>query len=296
MPTKDEVADYIEAYARRMDLPVCLGTHVDLLTRPSNGGPGFAVHAAGRTLAAGQVVAASGAWHEPYVPEMSAPLRSDIRQLHSSEFQNAGQLQPGPVLVVGAANSGAEIAHTAARSHETWLVGRDTGQMPFDINGRVARAIDPAFWFMANHVLTVGNPIGRRAGPSLHRLGSPLERIRKADLAAAGVKRVFARVTESRDGLPVLDDGQVLDVANVVWATGFRHEYPWIQLEQKVVGDDGWPLHERGVSTGIPGLYFVGVPFQYSLASPLIGGVGRDARYVVDRLADATDQSPKVSA
>jgi putative flavoprotein involved in K+ transport len=283
-PTKDEVADYIETYARRMDLPVQLGKRVERLTGAGNG-VGFTVHTGGRLLTATQVVVASGAWHEPFVPEFAAQLQPDIRQLHSSEFQSASQLQPGAVLVVGAANSGAEIAHTAARSHETWLVGRDTGQMPFDINGRIARLVDPGFWFMANHLLTVANPIGRRARPSLQRMGSPLERVRKGDLAAAGVKRVVARVTDVREGLPVLDDGQTFDVANVVWATGFRHEYPWIQLERKVIGDDGWPLHERGVSTVVPGLYFVGVPFQYSLASPLIGGVSRDARYVAERLS-----------
>jgi len=286
-PTKDEVAEYLEAYARAMELPVRLGIRVDRMARADDDRRAFVIHAGAHLIVANQVVVATGAWHEPRIPDFAAELRADILQLHSSGFTDPSQLRPGPVLVVGGANSGGEIAHRVARDHETWLVGRDTGQMPFDINGRMARLADPLIWFMANHVLTVANPIGRRARPSLQARGAPLERVRKSDLAEAGVKRIYARVSGARDGLPVLEDGQVMDVSDVIWATGFRHEYPWIQLERRVVDDDGWPIHERGVSTAAPGLYFVGVPFLYSLASPLIGGVGRDARYLVERIAAA---------
>jgi putative flavoprotein involved in K+ transport len=188
------------------------------------------------------------------------------------------------VLVVGASNSGGEIAHNAASAgHETWLAGRDTGQMPFDINGRVARAVDRAFWPFIHHVMTVRTPMGRRAAPLIQHHGGPLERIRKHDLEAAGVKRVIGRTVGVTDGLPTLENGQVLDVRTVVWATGFRHEYPWIQLP--VMGPGGYPVHDRGVVLSEPGLYFVGLPFQYGFTSSLIGGVGRDAGYVAERLA-----------
>ena len=283
-PTKDEVADYLEAYARAMALPVRLGVRVDRLARGDDDRRAFVIHAGEDQIVADHVVVASGAWHEPRIPDIAAELKDDILQLHSSKYRDSSQLRPGPVLVVGGGNSGGEIAHSVAGKHETLLVGRDTGQMPFDINGRIARLADPFIWFMANHVLTVANPIGRRMRPSQRAHGAPLERVRKAELAAAGVSRIFARVIGARDGLPELDDGQVVNVTNVIWATGFRHEYPWIRVERRVVDGDGWPLHERGVSTTTPGLYFVGVPFQYSLASPLIGGVGRDARYVVERI------------
>jgi putative flavoprotein involved in K+ transport len=282
-PSKDEAADYLVEYARRMELPVRLGVSVEGLRRTDDGA-GFVVDAGHDRYEAPQVVIASGAFHEPRIPGFAARLDPAIRQLHSSEYRNVGQLQPGGVLVVGASNSGGEIAHDVAQhGHETWLVGRDTGEMPFDINGRVAKLFDPPFWFFLNHVATIRTPIGRRVRPFLQEHGGPLERVRKADLEAAGVTRVFARATGERGGRPEIENGDVLDVANVIWATGSRHDYPWVELP--IVGADGWPIHERGVVPHVPGLYFVGLPFQYAAGSHLLGGVGRDARFVVDRVA-----------
>jgi putative flavoprotein involved in K+ transport len=113
--------------------------------------------------------------------------------------------------------------------------------------------------------------------------GAPLERVRRRDLIAAGVERVYNRTVGARNGLPVLDDDRVLDVSNVIWSTGFSRDLDWIDLP--IVGEDGWPLQERGVVPSAPGLYFVGLPFMRSFASPLLGGVGRDAAYVADRIA-----------
>jgi putative flavoprotein involved in K+ transport len=278
-PTKDQVADFLEAYASQMRLPVRTGVRVDSLVRTDSG---YAAIAGADRYEAGQVVVATGAYHEPMIPDFAAELRPDILQLHSSEYRNPAQLQPGPVLVVGAANSGGEIALDVARSHETWLSGRDVGSLPFEPESRISRIVDVGIWFAFNHVLTMGTPIGRKVRPSLQRHGTPLERARPKHLKAAGVHRVVARTVGVEGGLPALDGGQVLDVRNVVWAIGFRHSYPWIHLP--VTDGERWPLHARGVSTAAPGLYFVGLPFQYAVTSPLIGGVGRDARYVVDRL------------
>jgi putative flavoprotein involved in K+ transport len=283
-PTKDEVADYLEAYARTMDLPVRTGVHVDSLDRTDDGG--FVICAGDDRYEAAHVVVATGGYGEPRVPVFAADLSPEIRQLHSSEYRRASSLQAGAVLVVGASNSGGEIAHSAASAgHETWLAGRDTGQMPFDIDGRVARVVDHAFWPFIHHVVTLRTPIGRRARPFLQQHGGPLERIRKRELEEVGVRRVVARAVGVADGLPRLEDGQVLDVRNVVWATGFRHDFPWIRVP--VIGPDGWPIHDRGVSPSVPGLFFVGLPFQYAASSALIGGVGRDAEHVVDRLMAA---------
>lgn len=282
-PTKDQIADYLEEYVRRMGLPVRTGVRVDSLQRTDDGD--FVACAGTDRYEASRVVVATGGYSEPRIPSFAPDLRPEITQLHSSEYRNASQLQSGAVLVVGASNSGGEIAHNAATAgHETWLSGRDTGQMPFDINGRVARMVDLVLWPVLHHVVTLRTPIGRRAAPFLQHHGGPLERIRKGELEAAGVKRVLGRTVGVSDGLPRLDDGQVLDVRNVVWATGFVHEYPWIRLRRPVVGEDSWPMHARGVSTTEPGLAFVGLPFQYAATSSLIGGVGRDAAYAVDRL------------
>ena len=296
-PTKDDVADFLESYAHQMALPVHTGVRVERLARASEAGLGYVVDTGDPRFEALQVVVATGAYHEPKIPEFAPQLDPHITQLHSSEYRDPSQLQPGGVLVVGASNSGGEIAFDAAREHRTWLSGRDTGQMPFNINGRVAKLLDPVIWFMANHVLTVDTPMGRKARPHLRSRGAPLERVRPADLEAAGVERVYARTVGARGGQPLLDDGRVLEVTNVVWCTGFRHDFPW--LEVPVMGEDGWPIQHRGVATTAPGLYFVGLPFLYSLASPLIGGVGRDARYVADRIASraaAQDSSSLSSA
>lgn len=282
-PTKDEVAEYLERYARHFGLPVRLG--VDVRRLAQGGRTRFVLDTERGTVGADRVIVATGAWHTPAVPGFAKQLPDAIRQLHSSEFRNPAQLGPGGVLVVGGGNSGAEIAALAAQEHETWLAGRDNGQMPFDIDGPVAGITDSILWFLANHVVTVDNPLGRRVVASLRDRGAPLERVRKGDLAAAGVHRVTNRVVGVREGLPLLDDGRALKVDNVVWATGFRHDYPWMQLSQPVVGGDGWPIHERGASTSVMGLYFVGLPFQTSLASALLGGVGRDARFIADRVA-----------
>jgi putative flavoprotein involved in K+ transport len=280
-PTKDAVADYMEAYARAMGLPVRTGVRVDSLDRAEEGR--FVVCAGDDRYEAERVVVATGGYGEPHIPRLAAELRPDIRQLHSSEYRSASSLQAGSVLVVGASNSGGEIAHNAAGAgRETWLAGRDTGQMPFAIESRVARAFDHVFWPFIHHVVTVRTPIGRKARPFLLHHGGPLERIRRRELEAAGVKRVVGRVVGARDGLPLLEDGGSLDVRNVVWATGLRHDYPWIHAP---VGDaDGYPVHDRGAASAVPGLFFVGLPFQYAASSALIGGVGRDAEYVVNRL------------
>jgi putative flavoprotein involved in K+ transport len=287
-PTKDEIADYLETYAHEMKLPVQNGVSVE---RVSRAGDGYVVTAGERCFEAAQVVIAAGAYHHPRVPEFAIELGPDIRQLHSSEHRNPSQLQPGAVLVVGASNSGAEIARDVAKSHQTWLSGRDTGKLPFDIEGFPARVLDRVIWFVFNHVLTVRTPMGRKARPYMRNHGGPLERVKPKDLQAAGVERVFARTTGVRDGLPTLDDGTVLNVANVIWCTGFRHEYDWI--DPPLATEDGWPVQNRGVVPDMPGLYFVGLPFQYSFASPLIGAVGRDAAYVADRVADRTGERLK---
>ena len=233
--------------------------------------------------AADQVVIATGAYDRPQVPDFASDLDPRITQLHSSQFLGTSQLRDGTVLVVGASNSGAEIALMAAREHPTVLVGRDVGKMPFRPEDRLARTFDTFFWFFVNHVATLDNPIGRKAAPGIRHHGLPLDRVRPADLRAAGVERVQARTVGVKDGMPLLEDGRVIEAANVVWATGFRLDHEWIHLP--ITGPDGWPRQTRGVVTDVPGLFFIGLPFMYAGASALLGGVGRDAAYLVDRMA-----------
>jgi putative flavoprotein involved in K+ transport len=280
--TRDEMAAYLRAYAERFELPVRNAVAVDGLHRAPDGN-GYVVTAGERRFEAANVVVATGPQHLPHVPGIAAELDPAIMQLHSSEYRNPGRLRPGPVLVVGASHSGPDIALEVAAAHPTTLSGPYRGEIPFDIEGRPARAILRLLWFIANHVLTVRTPIGRKVRPEVRSLGGPLIRVKAKHLDAAGVEHTDAKTVAVSDGLPVLADGTVVEAANVIWCTGFRLDFGWIDLP--IVGDDGYPVERYGVTPSAPGLYFVGLPFQRSFASMLIGGVGRDAGYVAARIA-----------
>ena len=206
-PTKDEMADYLEAYAARFGLPVRTGTRVDALGKD---GDRFVVDAGGRRFEADHVVVASGAHRIPRMPAFADELDPGIRQLHSSGYRAPAQLLSGPVLVVGAGNSGAEIAFELARTRPTWLAGREVAEVPVRHGSVPARFVLPVIRFLGHRVLTVRTPIGRRVGPELAHGATPLIRVKSADFAAAGIDRV-PRVVGTSDGLPVLDDGRVLE-------------------------------------------------------------------------------------
>ena len=280
-PTKDQMADYLEQYASASELPVRGGTRV---RRVSRNGSGYVVDCGNGRLEAENVVVATGTFGRPFTPVFAAALDPEIVQLHSSEYKNPGQLKDGPVLVVGAAHSGADVAIDVAGGRRTILCGRDTGQLPFDIEGRPARVVGwRVMSFLARRVLTLRTPIGRKMRPEIRAHGGPLLRFKRADLEAAGVERTTARAGGVRDGKPELDDGTVLDVANVIWCTGFKQDFAWI--EPPVIGEDGWPAEERGIVASAPGLYFTGLAFQSGFSSMLILGAGRDAEYVANRIA-----------
>lgn len=279
-PGKDEVAAYLEAYAQEFELPVRTGVRVD---RVSNVGDHFEVAAGEKVLEAENVVAATGAYHHPRVPEFARDLDGSVVQLHSKEYRNPSQVRNGGVLVVGAGNSGAEIAIELAADHRTWLAGPDTGQEPTRAGTLPDRLLTPLMWFVATR-FTVNTLPGRKLRD--HFLdpprGIPLGRVRRKDFAAAGIERV-PRVTGVTDGLPVLEDGRVLEVANVIWCTGFRTDYGWLDIP--LPSRYGAPANDRGVVGACPGLYLMGLPFLHSISSALLGGVGRDAGYIVDHIA-----------
>jgi putative flavoprotein involved in K+ transport len=186
--------------------------------------------------------------------------------------------------VVGLSHSGADLAHEIAATHPVILSGRAHGQLPVPLESRRGQLSWPVIAAFFWHVATLDTPIGRKMAPHVKTGGGPLLRWRKPELKAAGVELVEARTTGVRDGKPVLADGRVLDVANVVWCTGFRTDYGWIDPPIEL-DEHGWPVQYRGVSS-LPGLFFMGVLFQYAFTSMNIHGVGRDAEYVVDRIAD----------
>jgi len=278
-PTKDQVADFLEAYATRFDLPVRTGVRVDRLSRE---GDRYVLAAGDRRFQADHVVVASGAYQRPRIPAFAAELDPGILQLDPYRYREPSQLPAGGVLVVGAGNSGAEIAFEVARTHPTWLSGPDTGHIPVRTGSRWDRLLTPPFWWFASRVLTVQTPIGRKVRPRALTATAPLERVRPKELAAAGVERV-PRTVGVRDGFPLLEDGRVMDVATVLWCTGFRPDFGWVDLP--VFDQDGAPAHHRGVVGSQPGLYFLGLWFLSAFTSSLLGGVGSDAEHIAEQIA-----------
>jgi putative flavoprotein involved in K+ transport len=272
LPDKDQVADYFERYAERFDLPVRLNTEVSSLGAIGNE---FVLQTNAGALEAKNVVVATGPFQRPRVPELAARLSGDIRQLHSSAYRNPLELPPGEVLVVGAGNSGAQIALEISRVRSVTLAGREIGRLPRTILGA---DVFTWVWPVFRH-LNLGTWLGRRLRDR-GRSADPLIGITQADFASHGIRRV-GRITEVREGLPVVG-GEPVDVKTVVWATGYAPDFSWIHLP--VLEPSGAPRHTRGV-TAVEGLYFLGLRFQYRQSSALIGGVGADAEFIADDIA-----------
>jgi putative flavoprotein involved in K+ transport len=291
---KDQMADYLESYARRFELPVHTGVQV---TRLARDGEAFLVSTDGGDIRAHNVVVAMGNHQVPWTPSFAAELDHGILQLHSKDYRNPGQLREGPVLLVGVGNSGADIAMDVVREHPTWLAGKESGAVPFRIEPFIARnGLIRLVRFVGQHVLTVRTPVGRKLRPRLLKRAAPLVRVKPKDLVAAGVQRV-GRVTGVDDGLPVLEDGRVLEPANVIWCTGYRPGFSWIDLP--ILGDRQEPAHEAGVVSQAPGLYFVGLHFLYAMTSDTITGMQRDAKRVARQLtrrAPAYTPAPDAAA
>ena len=291
-PTKDAMADYLEAYAQRFALPVRSGVHVDRLFKE---GDRYVIAAGERRFEADNVVVATGANRIPKMPAFADELDPSIVQMHSSGYHRLSQLQEGGVLVVGTGNSGADISMEVVREHPTWLSGKDPGAVPFRIETAVARhVLIRIVRFAGQHVLTLRTPLGRklRARFATKGGGVPLVRVKPKDIVAAGIERV-PKVESVGDGLPVLEDGRVMDVSNVIWCTGFRLDYSWIDLP--IAGASGFVQQERGVVTSQPGLYFIGLPFQFAVTSDTLIGVGRDAAFVAKHVA-ARAQADRASS
>jgi putative flavoprotein involved in K+ transport len=281
MPTKDEMADYLESYATHHALPVRTGVHVSRLRRTEGR---FVIQTDAGEFTASNVVVASGSYGNPKVPAFASGLDPHILQLHSHAYRNPEQLQPGHVLLVGAGNSGCDIAMDVAGTHRTWLAGPKVTNVPAEIDkwfGRVVMA--RVVRYVQRNVLCLRTPIGRKRAAMLRDATTPVIRVKPKWLERASVQRA-GRVVGVQDGLPQLDDGRVLDVTNIIWCTGFSHDFPWIDLPG--FDESGTPLHRRGVSTAVPGLYFLGLPFQFALASASLWGIARDAAYIADQLAE----------
>jgi putative flavoprotein involved in K+ transport len=289
-PGKDEVADFLEQYAVEMNLPVRTQTRVDRLV-PRDGG-GFTAYLGSEMVECDNVVVATGTFgRTPRVPDVAASLDPRIRQLHSTEYKNLTQLQPGATLVVGASHSGYDIAYEVAADRPTTLVGPDRGNIPLEWDSGKFKVAMPVIVFMWRHVLTRRTPMGRKEMDEVRFHGGPSLRVKQADLASRGVTRNEARVTGVVGGLPELGDGTVVDATNVIWCTGFRQVFDWIDLP--VFDARGWPVEYRGVVDAAPGVFFCGLSFQFAFSSMIFPGIGRDADFVAQRIMERATNRPR---
>ena len=270
-PTKEQVAGYLNAYAAEFNLPVRLNTRVTALTRTAEG---FEARTDTGVFRARQVVVATGPFQVPYVPPAAQQLDGSVTQLHSGGYRNPRTLPSGPVLVVGGGNSGFQIAEELAATRQVDLsMGTKAPVLPQRLAGK------DLFWWLTRLGLmrvTAGSRLGRRlrARPDFV-IGS------RRRLRMAGVR--FRAAVAGAEGRSVrFADGSSLDAGIVIWTTGYRPDHSWIHVPG-VVGD-GHVIHRRGV-TDVPGLYFLGLPWQHSRGSALLGFVHEDAAYLADRIA-----------
>ena len=282
-PTKEQVADYLVDYARRLHLPVRNGVRVDRLWKEDGR---FVLTSGNQRFQSENVVVAMANYQEPRVAAFAHDLDPGIVQLHSQQYRNPSQLQEGGVLIVGVGNSGADIGIEVARSHPTWISGKESGHIPWPIESFIARFfLVRLVRFLGHHILTVRTPVGRKLRPKLLSSTTPLVRVKPEDLTKAGIEYV-PRVVGVRNGLPLLADDRTPDVRNVIWCTGYQHGFPWIDLP--IFGESGDPIHDRGIVKKVPGMYFVGLHFLYSMTSATLLGVGRDAGRIVKAIASRT--------
>jgi putative flavoprotein involved in K+ transport len=270
-PTKDPVADYLQAYVTAFELPVRLNARVTSTTRT---GEGFEVRTADATYRARQVVVATGPFQVPFVPPPAAKLDASVTQLHSADYRNPQALPDGPVLVVGGGNSGFQIAEELAATRTVDLsIATRYPMLPQRLAGR------DLFWWLTRLGLlrvTVDSRPGRRMSRRDFVIGSNRRRLEKAGA------RLRPRLVDAEGRTVRFADHSLLeDVSVVVWATGYRSDYAWIHIPGVV--REGHVVHRRGV-TQVPGLYFLGLSWQHTRGSALLGFVDEDAAYLAGRM------------
>jgi putative flavoprotein involved in K+ transport len=282
-PGRDDVVAYLTEYARHFALPVVLGRRVRSVRRAEDL---YRVELEGRSYTADQVVIATGPFQVPFVPPIADRLGQDVVQLHSTWYRAPGDLPDGPVLVVGGGNTGFQIAEELSAKREVHLsIGSRQTPLPQRILGR------DLFWYLektaAMHKST-DTRIGRRLAGRDTLIGSNPRTLHKRH----GV-RVHKRAVSASGRIVRFGDGAELDVGAVIWATGFRNDHSWI--DAPIFDDRRRVVHRRGV-TESPGLYFLGLTWQYTRGSALIGWVADDAAYIADQIKTFQTTRPKLAA
>jgi putative flavoprotein involved in K+ transport len=272
-PTRDEVIAYLERYAETFDLPIELNSEVKKLKQSGEGR--FSLELDRMAITADQVVVATGPFQTPHVPELAEKLADDVFQTHAVGYRRPDGVPAGTVLVVGGGNTGFQIAKELSSTHKVVLsIGSRQKPLPQRVLGR-----DLFWWLTKARILdrTVESRLGRKLSTRDTLIGSSPRELKKR----YGVE-VRARVVGADERTVRFDDGSELDVDAVIWATGYRADYSWITVP--IVDGDGRLRHRRGV-TDVPGLYFLGLTWQHTRGSALIGWVKDDAEYIAEQVA-----------
>jgi putative flavoprotein involved in K+ transport len=281
-PTRDEVIAYLERYAETVALPIELNSEV---RRLSYEGGRFILELDGRTVTADQVVVATGPFQTPFVPELAEGLDPGVWQAHSTGYRQPGDVPEGAVLVVGGGNTGFQIAKELAATHKVILsVGSKQKPLPQRIAGR-----DLFWWLTKTHLLstTVESRLGSKLQHRDTLIGSSPRELKRrygVELKPRAIDAVGRTVR--------FEDGSEVVISGVVWATGYRLDFSWIDLP--ILDSNGRLRHRRGV-TDVPGLYFLGLTWQWTRGSALIGWVKDDAAFLTERLATSNEAKTKTA-
>jgi putative flavoprotein involved in K+ transport len=279
-PTRDEVIAYLERFAETFELPVELNSEVMRIDRGGDGH--FRLEIGGRTIAAEQVVVATGPFQTPYVPKLADKLSDDVFQTHAVGYRRPSDVPQGTVLVVGGGNTGFQIAKELSARHKVVLsIGSRQKPLPQRVLGR-----DLFWWLTKARILdkTAESRVGRKLSRRDALIGSSPRELTKR----FGVE-LKPRLNDADGRTGRFKDGSELQVEAVIWATGYRPDYSWIKLP--IFDDKGRPHHRRGV-TDVPGLYFLGLSWQHTRGSALIGWVKDDAEFIAEKIAEYEHTGP----
>lgn len=271
--TREELADYLKQYAKHFKIPIQFNAEVLSLTSSKRG---FNIETSQGAYNAKRVIVATGPFQKPYIPAVADLLQQDIVQVHTANYHNPTELKNGATVIIGAGNSGAQIAVELAKDREVYLsVGHPIKYMPLSLMGK------SIFWWLGKAGILKAN-VNTKLGAFIRKRPDPIFGYElKAMIKQGKVKLKPRTIGIFADGVH-FEDGSAVRVKNIVWATGFRSDYSWIHVAG-VLDVNGLPRHERGISA-VPGLFFVGLPWQYRRGSALIGGVGEDADFIVNCL------------